>query len=58
MKKFGKALVVAAITSSLVVMPLSAAPDVEAIKKEKSRHSRRLIVRIISLHNCLQSSKC
>ena len=37
MKKFGKALVVAAITSSLVVMPLSAAPDVEAIKKEKEQ---------------------
>lgn len=37
MKKFGKAIVVAAITSSLVVMPLSAAPDVEAIKKEKAQ---------------------
>ena len=37
MKRFGKALVVAAITSSLVVMPLSAAPDVEAIKKEKEQ---------------------
>ena len=37
MKKFGKALVVAAITSSLVVMPLSAAPDVDAIKKEKAQ---------------------
>lgn len=37
MKRFGKAIIAAAVTSSLVVMPISAAPDVDAIKQEKAQ---------------------
>lgn len=36
MKKLGKTMVIAALTGSLVVMSVSAAPDVDAIKKEKA----------------------
>lgn len=36
MKKLGKTMVIAALTGSLVVMPVSAAPDVDALKKEKA----------------------
>ena len=37
MRKIGKTMVIAALTGSLVVMPVSAAPDVEAIKREKAQ---------------------
>lgn len=37
MNRIGKTIVVAAITGSLVVMPVSAAPDIDAIKQEKAQ---------------------
>lgn len=42
MKRIGKTIAVAALTGSLVVMPVSAAPDVDAIKKEKAQTQQEI----------------
>lgn len=42
MKRIGKTIAVAVLTGSLVVIPVSAAPDVDAIKKEKEQTQQEI----------------